>query len=85
MTLLEPGKLGIGFFQEGSHDVADSATCDILQAPINATKEWLRGLLEKHRVPIYNETRHKGFLRGLIVRHAKSPGETLAGGCRNRS
>ncbi|UCD10798.1 MAG: 23S rRNA (uracil(1939)-C(5))-methyltransferase RlmD [Nitrospinaceae bacterium] len=79
VTLLAPGKLGIGFFQEGSHDVADSATCDILQAPINATKEWLRGLLEKHRVPIYNETRHKGFLRGLIVRHAKSPGETLVG------
>ena len=79
VTLAEPGKLGVGFYQEGSHDVADSATCDILQSPINETKEWLRSLLEKHRVPIYNEARHKGFLRGLIVRHSEASGETLVG------
>jgi len=79
VALSGPGKLAIGFFREGSHDVADSATCDIVARPINDIKEWLRGLLEKHRVPIYNETRHKGFLRGLVVRHAETSGESLLG------
>ena len=60
------GKPHIGFYAEGSHDVADSATCDILLPAINDTKEWLRQLLEKHEISIYHERSHRGLLRGLI-------------------
>lgn len=76
---LQDKKLEIGFYKQGTHAVADSNSCDILLAPINEVKEWLRGLLEKHRVHIYDETKRKGFLRGIVVRHSETTLETLIG------
>ncbi len=73
------GKPQIGFYAEGSHEIADSTTCDILLPAINDTKEWLRQLLEKHDISIYNERHYRGLLRGLIIRHSASTGETLVG------
>jgi 23S rRNA (uracil1939-C5)-methyltransferase len=73
------GKPAIGFYAEGSHDIADSNTCDILLPTINATKEWVRELLIKHDISIYNERNYRGLLRGLIIRHSSSTGETLVG------
>ena len=73
------GKPQIGFYAEGSHDIADSVTCDILLPKINETKEWLRQLVEKHDISIYNESNFRGLLRGLIIRHSTSTGETLVG------
>jgi 23S rRNA (uracil1939-C5)-methyltransferase len=76
---LKDKKLEIGFYKQGTHEVADSDACDILLQPINEIKEWLRGLLEKHRVYIYDETKRKGFLRGIVVRHSETTQETLIG------
>lgn len=73
------GKLRIGFFKEGTHEVEDSDQCDILLPPINEMKEWVRRLLVKHRIQIYNETTHKGFFRGLVIRHSPSTCESLIG------
>lgn len=72
-------KISIGFYRQGTHHVVDHAECHTLAQPISAVKEWLRGLIEKHNLSIYNETRHKGFLRGLVVRHSAVTGETLVG------
>ncbi len=76
---LNSAKLEIGFYKQGTHAVVDSDQCDILLEPINAAKEWIRGLLEKHRVLIYDEKKHKGFLRGMLIRHSEATGETLIG------
>ena len=73
------GKPAIGFYAEGSHNIADSTTCDILLPAINDTKEWIRQLLIKHDISIYNESNYRGLLRGLIIRHSTSTGETLVG------
>jgi len=69
----------IGFYSEGSHDVADSPVCDILLEPINKAKEWLRALLKKNQISIYHEQHHRGLVRGLVIRHSESTGETLVG------
>ena len=69
----------IGFYSEGSHNVADSHVCDILLEPINKTKEWLRQLLKKNQISIYHEEHHRGLVRGLVIRHSESTGETLVG------
>ncbi|MEK9629361.1 MAG: 23S rRNA (uracil(1939)-C(5))-methyltransferase RlmD [Nitrospinota bacterium] len=69
----------IGFYSEGSHEVADSPVCDILLDPINKTKEWLRQLLKKNQISIYHEQHHRGLVRGLVIRHSESTGETLIG------
>ena len=76
---LKDKKLQIGFYQQGTHEVADSDRCDILLSPINEVKEHLRGLLEKHKVHIYSEKWHKGFLRGIVIRHSESTQQTLIG------
>ena len=73
------GKLRLGFFKEGTHEVEDSDQCDILLPQINEMKEWVRCLLIKHQISIYNETAHKGFFRGLVIRHSASTGESLIG------
>ena len=69
----------IGFYSEGSHIVADSPTCDILSEPINKAKEWLREILKKNQISVYNEGNHRGLVRGLVIRHSESTGETLVG------
>jgi len=76
---LKDKKLEIGFYKQATHEVSDSDSCDILLAPINSVKEWLRGLLEKHRVHIYDEKTRKGFLRGIVVRHSETTLETIIG------
>jgi len=76
---LKDKKLEIGFYRQGTHEVADSDSCDILLAPINGAKEWVRELLEKHRVHIYDEKTRKGFLRGIVIRHSETTLETLIG------
>lgn len=73
------GKPQIGFYAEGSHDVADSEGCDILLPAINKAKEWVRKLLVKYEISIYHERSHRGLLRGLVIRHSTSTGETLVG------
>ncbi|PIQ96357.1 MAG: 23S rRNA (uracil(1939)-C(5))-methyltransferase RlmD [Nitrospinae bacterium CG11_big_fil_rev_8_21_14_0_20_56_8] len=73
------GKLRIGFYRHNTHEVIDSDTCNVCFPAINEAKEWIRHLLEKHRVSIYNERKHKGFLRGLAIRHSRETGETLIG------
>ncbi|MZH06174.1 MAG: 23S rRNA (uracil(1939)-C(5))-methyltransferase RlmD [Nitrospinae bacterium] len=69
----------IGFYAEGSHIIADSPVCDILLEPINQTKEWLRHLLKENQISLYNEKHHRGLVRGLVIRHSESTGETLVG------
>jgi 23S rRNA (uracil1939-C5)-methyltransferase len=76
---LKDKKLQVGFYRQATHEVADSATCDILLEPINAVKEHIRGLVEKHKVLIYSEKWKKGFLRGIVVRHSEATLETLIG------
>ena len=73
------GKPHIGFYKQGTHEVVDSTTCDTLLEPINAIKEWVRGLMQQHRLSIYHEKNHKGLVRGLVVRHSPETGQSLLG------
>ena len=73
------GKPHIGFYKEGSHDVVNSNTCDTVLEPINAIKEWVRGLMQQHRLSIYHEKNHKGLIRGLVVRYSPETKESLLG------
>ena len=73
------GKPRIGFYKQGTHEVVDSATCDTLLEPINAIKEWVRGLMQQHRISIYHEKNHKGLIRALVVRHSPETEQSLLG------
>jgi 23S rRNA (uracil1939-C5)-methyltransferase len=73
------GKPRIGFYKQGTHEVVDSTTCDTLLEPINAIKEWVRGLMQQHRLSIYHEKNQKGLIRGLVVRHSPETQQSLLG------
>jgi len=73
------GRLRIGFFRQGTHDVEDASRCETLAEPINTVQAIARSLLIDHQISIFNEIRHEGFFRGLIVRHSQATRETLVG------
>jgi 23S rRNA (uracil1939-C5)-methyltransferase len=75
----EGGFLRMGFFKQGSHDVVSTEKCNILPAPINEAKEWIRELLIKHHVSVYNERNHHGLFRELVIRHSAQTNQLLIG------
>lgn len=72
-------KLKIGFFREGTHAVVDSECCDAMHPTINHVKEIIRNHIEYYKVSIYDEFKHLGFLRSIIVRHSLKTDEFLIG------
>ncbi|KMP11773.1 hypothetical protein UR09_02380 [Candidatus Nitromaritima sp. SCGC AAA799-A02] len=75
----QSGFLRIGFFKQGSHEVVGTERCDILPDRVNLAKEWMRDILIKHRVSVYDEQKHSGFLRELVIRHSATSDEVLIG------
>ena len=73
------GFLRIGFFKQGSHDVISTERCEILHDQINEAKEFIRELLIKHQVSIYNERKHLGLFRELVIRHSLQTNQLLIG------
>ncbi|MGV7220032.1 MAG: 23S rRNA (uracil(1939)-C(5))-methyltransferase RlmD [Nitrospinales bacterium] len=73
------GKISIGFLKRGSHQIVDSNQCGILIDPINEIKEWIRTILQKHEISIFDPRRRKGFLGGLVIHHSESTGESIIG------
>jgi 23S rRNA (uracil1939-C5)-methyltransferase len=73
------GFLRMGFFKQGSHDVVSTERCGILHDPINDAKEYIRELLIKHQVSIYDEKKHLGLFRELVIRHSQTTNQLLVG------
>lgn len=71
--------INIGFYKHRTHEVIDSSVCDVLQPPLNQTKEIIREQIDISGLSVYNEKTHKGFLRGIIIRSSRSNEETLVG------
>ena len=71
------GRLYAGFYAPFSHRVIDCKRC-LLQPPafealLRAVSRWA----EKYKIPIYDETAHKGLLRHIYIRKAFATGETM--------
>ncbi|HXK21813.1 MAG TPA: 23S rRNA (uracil(1939)-C(5))-methyltransferase RlmD [Myxococcota bacterium] len=64
------GRLGLrlGVYRPGTHDVADIRRCAAHHPAANETLAALGAILERLRVPTYDERRRKGWLRYVIVR-----------------
>ena len=66
----------IGFYRARSHDVIDVASCLLQQEAADkagrAVKEWM----ERHNIPAYDETAHKGLIRHVYARTNRQ-GESL--------
>ncbi len=75
----QAGRVVCGFFEPGSHRVVDLSTCVVQQPRLVELVLHARELVRRLRVPVYDETTHRGVLRHLLARVASGTEEMLAG------
>ncbi|MCM3654216.1 23S rRNA (uracil(1939)-C(5))-methyltransferase RlmD [Metabacillus litoralis] len=63
------GGLVAGFYQKRSHDIIDMERCLIQQAENDDVVQAVKGICEKNGIRAYNEEKHKGWLRHIMVRY----------------
>lgn len=71
------GRVIMGFYSVGTHKIVDMDTCPIQLPQFNALIEPFKKLIEREPVTIYNELKHRGKLRNLVLRGSEKTGETL--------
>ena len=62
------GKTVIGCFAKGSHDIIDTRDCRIQKEGNNTIVNVMREVVDRLRIPIYDEDRHTGILRHVVGR-----------------
>lgn len=62
------GHVQMGFYRQRSHDIIDMDSCliqdDIQNDIMREIKQWV----QTYNIPTYNEQRHKGLLRHVVIR-----------------
>ncbi len=67
--------LKIGYYQTYSHLVVDHDFCPINERPINIGLSIIKRYIRQSKVEIYDEERHRGNLRHLIIRSGVNTGQ----------
>lgn len=74
---LENGRVIVGCYQQGTHNVIDTREC-LIQHPLNnRIMNAVRELMEGMGIPIYNEQTGQGILRYLLVKNGFQSGEAM--------
>ena len=68
-----------GFFEPGSHRIVDLQTCAVQHPLLLELALETRALVQRLRVPVYDEIAHRGVLRHLVARVGMGTEELLAG------
>lgn len=71
------GKVVSGFYKSRTHDIVDTDQCLIQTTEADTLMKTLKNNLQTLGISTYNETTHEGVLRHLIVRKARTTGETM--------
>ena len=66
-----------GFFRAGTHDVVENQRCMILPEEADQVKSIVMAHVNRFRVPVYDESAHKGLLRHIFVRRGAVSGQVL--------
>lgn len=72
------GRLVAGPFAPGSHRIIDVEDCLIQHPVANRVLQEVKRLATRYRIPVYDETRHTGLLRHVLVRVSRRTGEAMA-------
>lgn len=73
----ENGKVQIGFYASRSHRVVDWDTCGIQDARCEAVIKVVRAFLETNNISIYDEEKHTGLVRHLMIKTGFFTGEMM--------
>ncbi|TYS08624.1 23S rRNA (uracil(1939)-C(5))-methyltransferase RlmD [Bacillus subtilis] len=71
------GGLVAGFYQQRSHDIIDMSACLIQQSKNDEAVQAVKDICTNYGVKAYNEERHKGWLRHIMVRYGVVTGEMM--------
>lgn len=62
------GKIQLGYFKKNSHEIIDLENCPIHPSSVNTLTRELKKLIIQNKIPIYDEKKHKGLLRHILIR-----------------
>ena len=65
---INKGKILVGCFAQGSHNIIDTKNCHIQHTANNDLANAMRDIVERLHIPVYNEDTHKGVMRHIIGR-----------------
>jgi 23S rRNA (uracil1939-C5)-methyltransferase len=71
------GKLSIGFFRQGSHEIINLEKCLIEHPVMETVLHIVREYLETFHISVYNEKTGKGLVRHLIIKAGFETGEVM--------
>ncbi|MCS4486891.1 23S rRNA (uracil(1939)-C(5))-methyltransferase RlmD [Staphylococcus americanisciuri] len=62
------GDIQMGFYRQRSHDIIDMDTCLIQDDIQNQIMREIKQLVQQYEISTYNEQRHQGLLRHVVIR-----------------
>ena len=65
---INKGKILVGCFAQGSHNIIDTKNCHIQHTANNDLANAMREIVEHLHIPVYNEDTHKGVIRHIVGR-----------------
>lgn len=71
-----PGKPIVGFYRSRSHQIIPIASCSIQPEVAEAAAVAVSSWMEKHFIIPYDETKHKGLIRHIFIRHSFAASQT---------
>ena len=71
------GRPIFGFFSPHSHRIINIDKCAIQQMNINKALLTLRSVIEQINASIYDEQKHRGVLRHIVIRQSRSTGKLM--------
>ncbi|QCV54664.1 23S rRNA (uracil(1939)-C(5))-methyltransferase RlmD [Thermoactinomyces vulgaris] len=73
----EDGKVKAGFYAAGSHRIVDMEACLIQHEANDQAVRKVKELARELKTPVYDETKHQGCLRHVMVRTGFHTGEMM--------
>ncbi|MGR3205559.1 23S rRNA (uracil(1939)-C(5))-methyltransferase RlmD [Bacillus glycinifermentans] len=71
------GGLVAGFYQQRSHEIIDMNKCLIQQSENDRVVQAIKEICNRYGIKAYDEERHKGWLRHIMVRYGVATGEMM--------
>ena len=71
------GKVEIGFYSKGSHNVVDTKSCCIQSERADKVVEIFRTWMEKYNISAYNEKTGTGDIRHIMIREGFKTGDVM--------
>lgn len=71
------GGLVAGFYQKGSHEIIDMEACLIQMEKNDEVVQIIKRILDTYKIQPYDEVKHKGILRHIMVRNGHVTNEVM--------